>query len=112
MDAPTNNYPTPPQPPLPPVPPQPPIQQQQYAPPPPPDSGQYQSGGTIMSKINWVQVGFLFLGAFAMYNIVDFYRKKAKAEKQSQATVAELKQKQDTLESNFYGFVSKFRRRA
>jgi hypothetical protein len=109
---PNYNNPAPPQPPPPPLPPQPPIQP--YAPPPPPapDSQQYQSGGMVMGKINWVQVGFLFLGAFAMYNIIDFYRKKAKAEKQSQATVAELKQKQDTLETNFYGFVSKFRRRA
>jgi phosphoserine aminotransferase len=56
-------------------------------------------------------VGFLALGAYGLYNVIDYYRKKAKAEQRSQANVADLKQKQESLETKFYGFVNQIRKR-
>jgi hypothetical protein len=106
-----NGFHTPPPPPPPPPPPVPPGPPAPPAPPPGPSNEKYQSGGQL-STMDWVQIGVLCLGVYALYNIIDYYRKKAKAEVQHQATVKELKEKQTNLETKFYGFVNQLRRRA
>lgn len=83
--------PTPMPPPPLPVPPAP-------VPSPATEPPKYAAGG-FLKQFDWVEIGFMVLGAFALYHVVDYYRKKAKAERKTQATMAELEDKHVALET-------------
>lgn len=84
METPANPpapAPPPPPPPPPPVPPP--------APPPAPapqaDPPQHSAGG-FLGQFNWVEIGFMALGVFAMFHIIHYYRTKTKEEANERAT--------------------------
>lgn len=93
--------------------PAPPMPAPQYVPPvqpPAPDPGQYGGGG-ILKELNWVETGFLILGAFCLFHVVDYYRRKAKQDKADQATLVEVAERVDKVEMNFDGLMRRLTRR-
>lgn len=89
------------------VPPPPP-----YTPPPQPiaQEPQYSGGGTLKT-LDWVQIGFMIAGAFAIFHIVDYYRRKTKQDQSNQATLADLSQQVEKVQMNFDGLVKRLQRR-
>lgn len=91
------------------VPPAPPP----YIPPvqaPAPDVPQHGEGG-LLKSLDWVETGFLILGAFCMFHIIDYYRRKVKEDKANQATLTEVAQRVEKVEMNFDGLYRRLMRR-
>lgn len=88
------------------VPPQP----APYVPPAAPPAESMGEGG-LFKNLDWVQTGFLILGAFAIFHIIDYYRRKVKEDKANQATVADLSQSVEKLQMNFDGLMKRIRTR-
>lgn len=77
--------------------------------PPAPAAESYADGG-IIGKLDLVEMGFLIAGAFCIFHIIDYYRKKAKEEKANQASMQQLQEGQEQLQMNFNTLMTKLRR--
>lgn len=69
-----------------------------YVPPVPPPAApapaapQYAAGG-FLKQFDWVEIGFMILGAYALFNIIYYYRRKTVEDrKQRQATTVQMAQ--------------------
>ncbi len=64
---------------------------------PAPPANEYAAGG-FLKKMDWVEIGFLALGAFTLFHVIYYYRKKTKAENQTQEAIKELINKTESLD--------------
>lgn len=67
-------------------------------PPPPTDPPRYSAGG-FLGQFNWVEIGFMAMGVFAMFHIIHYYRTKTKEEASIRATtIPQIEDKMIKLE--------------
>jgi hypothetical protein len=77
--------------PAPPVPPSPP------APPEPPPHGSYSAGG-FLQQFDWVELGWMALGAFAIYCVIASARKQTQRDRENQDTLDSLHARMGAIE--------------
>lgn len=93
-----------------PVPPPVPMPTPPPMPQPQPDPGSYEKGG-ILGQFDLVEIGFLIAGAFCIFHIIDYYRRKSKQDKEDVASIKQLQQGQEQLQMNFNAVMNSLRRR-
>jgi len=57
------------------------------------------SAGSFLGQFNWVEIGFMAMGVFAMFHIIHYYRTKTKEEANIRATtIPQIEDKVSRLE--------------